>query len=535
MARVVPLVSVVMAVLTTAAFRANAADCVQAPYDCAVSYVERQEFTSAVHLLEQLVEKEPRNLKALNLLGIALTGANRIDAADARFREALRIDPRFYPALKNLAINEFNRGRLDEAQRDLQAVLNLVPNDDITHIYLGEIYFQRKDTRAATTHYEKAASRLAQDPDWILHYAACLLQQGARESAIAVLDRLPENDAASRFEAGLALGRAGAPGEAARFFGSARSGFKDPYVAGYNQALMLMEAGDYDASIAIAEDMLARDMKRAELYNLVSHAYYKKGRIKDAYDALRTATHLEPETEENYIDLAMMCLDLENQDLGLEIVDVGLHYRPNSSLLYLQRGVLLAMKAQLGQAEKEFETARHLAPERPAAYAALAMVWMQTGQTAKAVEMLRRETSQPRKDHITPYTLAVALVRSGLDPTAPEAVEALNALRTSIRVNPDFAPAHSQLGRLLLKRNDLDGAIRELERAVALDAEATAAIYNLAQAYNKKGDKTRAAELLSRVSKLNAQERGDDPDGELKRTVVRIVREGTTLKPGGEP
>jgi DNA-binding SARP family transcriptional activator len=86
-----------------------------------------------------------------------------------------------------------------------------------------------------------------------------------------------------------------------------------------------------------------------------------------------------------------------------------------------------------------------------------------------------------------------------------------------------------------LKRNDLDGAIRELERAVALDAEATAAIYNLAQAYNKKGDKTRAAELLSRVSKLNAQERGDDPDGELKRTVVRIVREGTTLKPGGEP
>ena len=42
-------------------------------------------------------------------------------------------------------------------------------------------------------------------------------------------------------------------------------------------------------------------------------------------------------------------------------------------------------------------------------------------------------------------------------------------------------------------------------------------------------------ELLARVSKLNAQERGDDPDGELKRTVVRIVRDGAAPAPGPAP
>ena len=97
--------------------------------------------------------------------------------------------------------------------------------------------------------------------------------------------------------------------------------------------------------------------------------------------------------------------------------------------------------------------------------------------------------------------------------------------RASIRANGEFVPARSQLGRLLLKRNDLDGAVRELEKATALDPDATAALYNLAQAYIRKGDKTRAAQLLERVSKMNAAERGDDPDGELKRTVVRIVKE----------
>ena len=57
--------------------------------------------------------------------------------------------------------------------------------------------------------------------------------------------------------------------------------------------------------------------------------------------------------------------------------------------------------------------------------------------------------------------------------------------------------------------------------------------YVLAQAYRRSGRLDRAQELLARVSKLNAQERGDDPDGnrDLKRMVVRLVRESTTARP----
>jgi tetratricopeptide (TPR) repeat protein len=121
-------------------------------------------------------------------------------------------------------------------------------------------------------------------------------------------------------------------------------------------------------------------------------------------------------------------------------------------------------------------------------------------------------------------------MRSGLDPAGPEASEAVDALMASLRARPDFAPSHSELGRIFLKRDNLDGAIRELETAIALDPESTAAIYNLAQAYRKKGDRTRAGELLSRLSAMNAQER-DDSSGELKRAVIRIVRDGSSPKP----
>jgi hypothetical protein len=52
------------------------------------------------------------------------------------------------------------------------------------------------------------------------------------------------------------------------------------------------------------------------------------------------------------------------------------------------------------------------------------------------------------------------------------------------------------------------------------------ALYNLAQAYRKTGDRERAAELLARVGKLNDAERGDSGD-DLKRVVMRLVREGS--------
>ena len=75
----------------------------------------------------------------------------------------------------------------------------------------------------------------------------------------------------------------------------------------------------------------------------------------------------------------------------------------------------------------------------------------------------------------------------------------------------------------------------KVEAATLNGADATAALYNLAQAYRRKGDRARAAELLARVNTLNAEKRGDDPERELRQVVIRIVREGSTPAPAGTP
>jgi len=498
----------------------------QPPLECATLLVQAADFKPAISLLARALASTPRDLKTLNLLGIALTGAGRTDEANRRFREALAIDPAFYPAKKNLAVNEFTAGRPAEAERLFKEVLGVVLDDEIAHLHLGEIYFARKQCAVALAHFEKSGARAAANPAWTLHFASCLLEQGQVPRAVALLDRLPAGDATGRFEAGMLLGAAKVYADAARQFGAARAGYKDPYAAGYNQTLMLVEAGDHGRAIEVAEELFRASHRTGELYNLVSRAYVGANRIQEAYDALRTAARLEPSEEQHYLDLSLLCLDHENFDLGMEIIDVGLTYKPDSGRLHVYRGVLLVMKGLVEQAEREFGTARRLGPDGPAPDVALAMAWMQSGNAGRAVDLLRQRFQAGARAAVVPYMLGIALIRTGIDAAAPEGAEALSAFEAAIKLDPTLAGPRAELGKALLRRGDTRQAIEQLELAATLDPDNPAPLYLLGQAHRKIGNTARAQELLARVTKLNEQGRSEDPDKELKRIVVRIVREG---------
>src|SRR5829696_7575823 len=77
----------------------------------AMSLVQQGKNAPAIELLEKLIANSPSDLKALNLLGIALAASGRRAEAGHRFEKALEISPNFVPALKNLAGNELALGK----------------------------------------------------------------------------------------------------------------------------------------------------------------------------------------------------------------------------------------------------------------------------------------------------------------------------------------------------------------------------------------------------------------------------------------
>jgi len=84
--------------------------------------------------------------------------------------------------------------------------------------------------------------------------------------------------------------------------------------------------------------------------------------------------------------------DHDSFDLGMEVVNVGLHYRPQSGRLIFERGLLHAMLNQFELAEQDFQQAAELAPENNFSYIGLGVSYMQTGDLPQAITVLRQRT-----------------------------------------------------------------------------------------------------------------------------------------------
>jgi tetratricopeptide (TPR) repeat protein len=350
----------------------------------------------------------------------------------------------------------------------------------------------------------------------VLRDAQAALKAGDEKGAIAMLSHLPSKDGASHFAAGSMLVEAKAYAAAAVEFGKARQTYPDPYLAGYNQTLAYERAGDYAAAIRTANELLNQGHEAADLAILAAEAYSKSGRTKEAYNALRLATKLDPKNEDAYVELCQLALDRDNYDLGLEIANIGLAQLPRSERLYLQRGVMRAMKGQFDDAESDYTTAQKLAPQEALPDIALGLVAMQGGQLQKSVDILRQAAERHPDHYLAQFWFATALLHAGATPNTKEGDEALRALQTSVRLNPEFWHSRADLGKELLDRGEVDPAIAQLRKAASLNPKAQSPLYLLARAYKKKGDDRAANELMERVSTMQAEEREPIPEGGLK-------------------
>ncbi|MGH9853470.1 MAG: tetratricopeptide repeat protein, partial [Blastocatellia bacterium] len=392
------------------------------------------------------------------LLGIALMSSGRREDATVHFKKALEADPRFHPALKNLAVNELAMGRNKDARAHFEQAARLVPQDAVVNFHLGQIY-----------------------------------------------------SAEGRYR------------EAAAFFESAQTGFPDPYQVGFNLALARVNSKDYGAAVRAGERMLVQGYRKAELYNLLSRAYAESGRTQEAYEALRTATKIDPRDETNYLDLMLLCLEHENWDLSLEISGIALEMIPGAYKVRLQRGAVFALKGQLDEAEREFLAATQAAPAVNLPYVALALVKIETNKLAEATDVLRTRRALDPKDYLVNWILAEAIAKEETQPGSAPEREAVQALEDAVRVNPGVSQPRALLASLLVKRGDLARATREFEAALRLDPDDAASAYQLALLYRKTGAAKRAEELFAKVGKARAE----DPARSAPRNLVRIIREGS--------
>jgi Flp pilus assembly protein TadD len=131
-----------------------------------------------------------------------------------------------------------------------------------------------------------------------------------------------------------------------------------------------------------------------------------------------------------------LCIDHQAFAGASKVIEVRLGVRPKSARLIFERGILNAMQDHFEQAEKDFAESAALAPKDNSGYLSLGVTYIETGNTAEAIKLLRKWlAAEPNNANIA-YLLGEALIKSGAQPGDPAFLDAQTDFEKSVHLDP---------------------------------------------------------------------------------------------------
>ncbi len=110
-------------------------------------------------------------------------------AAETEYRTALRLDPRFVPAMVNLADLDRMRGQDQQGIDLLHTATGIEPGNADVHHALGLLLVRQHDYTGALAELRQASELAPDNPRYAYVYAVALNSTGAAKEAMALLER----------------------------------------------------------------------------------------------------------------------------------------------------------------------------------------------------------------------------------------------------------------------------------------------------------------------------------------------------------
>jgi len=152
----------------------------------------RRALATDIASAEMQVKNDPRNPAAHNRLALKYVQAGRVQEAQARLDEALRLAPDDAEAHSNLGTVLQMQGRLAEAAPHLETAVKLKPNDDRIRFNFANGLTAAGRSNDAIREYELAVALNGENADAHFNLAMLLGPQNRLDEAIAHLRRVVE-------------------------------------------------------------------------------------------------------------------------------------------------------------------------------------------------------------------------------------------------------------------------------------------------------------------------------------------------------
>jgi tetratricopeptide (TPR) repeat protein len=151
--------------------------------------IGQRDFDGAVSLLKGVLEKDPKDVNALYLIGLSYARKKMFPEAMEALTQVVEISPKFPPAYFELAICYQQQNDTDRALEFYQKTIELDPNNADAAYNSGLILFGKNRVDEALVLFEKALSLKPEEAAFLEMAGRCYINQAKFEKAIEYLEK----------------------------------------------------------------------------------------------------------------------------------------------------------------------------------------------------------------------------------------------------------------------------------------------------------------------------------------------------------
>ena len=455
------------------------------------SLIRSRQYDQALQATRAGLHEAPGDFRLWSLQGIIFSIEGKDGDAISAFDKALGFSPNYPPALKG-EVQLLYQSHDKRAIPLLERILKANPEDPTAHEMLGMLQTLQRNCKAAKAQFLLSGDAIENHSASLEAYGYCLAQMDEYQEAIPVFERL------------VAV-------------------MPDPTYPKYDLAVILVTTKQNDAALKVLDPLLTPDQKDPEILSLASQAYEAVGDTPKAVSLLRQAIVLSPATASYYVSFATICLDHDSFQVGIDMIDAGLHRIPNEPSLYLSRGLLYAQLAQYDKAEADFGRVDQLDSKQGLSAFAEDLADVERNNPDKALGKVRSQLKIHPESAELHLLLAELLLNQSPPPGSAVFKQALQSDLQAVKLKPEMVGARDLLASIYIQSGQYNLAIEQCRIAIKESPSDQTATYHLVVALRHTGQSgsEEMKELVKRLSQMHQ----DSLKHETERKRFRLVEQ----------
>jgi len=447
-------------------------------------FARRNMDDQAISEFRQAIRIKPDDAWARFGLGSALLGNELADAAIVECREALRLKPDYAEAQFKLGEALRYKGRAAEAVNAFAASaamsreqIRLKPDDASAFFNLGDALHANREFDAAIAAYREAARLRPASDDIHNNLAIAFRDAGRLNEAIAEYReaiRLNPSNLGWHYNLGIALITNGENDAAIAAFREATRLSPDNVEAHRRLGATLRQIGALDDAIVAYKEAIQLKPEDANAYNGMGLVLADQNRPDDAIAAFRQAIALDSKNYTAHRNLAIRFLVKKLYDDAVAECREALRIKPDYALAYITLGKVAYAKNLWDEAIAQYTKASELDPKLAQAYFRLGEALSMKPPFDKVIAAYNKAI-ELKPDYYQAYNGLGAFLLDYKNDYAGAA----KAFREAIRLKPETATYHFNLGVALRGMGNLEEAIASYRKSIAIEPKSVRAYCNI--------------------------------------------------------